>query len=103
VVYCGYSCSGPQNVGSKSPKGDGKWGQSDLDGNIAEWTLDWWTNPYPMPCNNCAELTDASYRVFRGMESGTSNILMFRSAERAANDPGSHAAGIGARCARTSL
>jgi len=40
AVYCGGTCS-IQNVGSKSPTGDGKWGQSDLAGNVVEWTLDW--------------------------------------------------------------
>ncbi len=45
AVYCGGSCSGTQNVGSKSPTGDGKWGQSDLAGNVSEWTLDWYEIP----------------------------------------------------------
>jgi formylglycine-generating enzyme required for sulfatase activity len=33
---------GMDDVGSQSPKGDGKWGHADLAGNTAEWTLDWW-------------------------------------------------------------
>lgn len=39
AVYCGGTCM-LMNVGSKSPKGDSKWGQSDLgpDGVVAIWT-----------------------------------------------------------------
>jgi formylglycine-generating enzyme required for sulfatase activity len=43
-------------VGSKSPKGDGMWGQSDLAGNVYEWVLDGFTEGYPLPCDDCAEL-----------------------------------------------
>src|SRR6185503_5212427 len=32
-------------VGSRSPQGDGKWGQADLAGNVWEWTLDWGATP----------------------------------------------------------
>jgi formylglycine-generating enzyme required for sulfatase activity len=42
-------------VGSRSPKGDGKWGQADLSGSTAEWTLDWFNVPSPT-CDNCANL-----------------------------------------------
>jgi formylglycine-generating enzyme required for sulfatase activity len=67
AVYCGDSCDGPQNVGSRSPKGDGKWGQSDLAGNLGEWTLDADLGPtYPTPCDNCAALiTDNSMQQVR--------------------------------------
>jgi formylglycine-generating enzyme required for sulfatase activity len=44
-------------VGSRSPKGDGKWGQADLSGSMAEWTLDWFNVPSPT-CGNCANLND---------------------------------------------
>ncbi|MGO8998339.1 MAG: formylglycine-generating enzyme family protein [Polyangiaceae bacterium] len=43
-------------VGSKSPLGDGRWGQSDLAGSMAEWVLDWYTAKLPLPCDNCAAL-----------------------------------------------
>ncbi|MGC9985870.1 MAG: SUMF1/EgtB/PvdO family nonheme iron enzyme [Polyangia bacterium] len=101
VFNCGNSCSGPQNVGSKSPKGDGKWGQSDLEGNVSEWTLDWYTSSYPTPCDNCAELTEASGRVLRGGGFPDSDVSLLQSDYRIDDYPGSHASGIGARCART--
>ena len=42
---------GTNNVGSESPKGDGKWGHSDLGGNVWEWVLDYGTGG---PCIDCA-------------------------------------------------
>jgi formylglycine-generating enzyme required for sulfatase activity len=102
AVYCSGSCSGTQNVGSKSPKGNGKWGQSDLAGNVYEWTLDWYESPYPTPCNSCADLIAATSRVIRG---GNFNNLAstLRSAYRFYINPVFPAYGIGVRCARTSL
>jgi formylglycine-generating enzyme required for sulfatase activity len=100
-AYAVYATTGAQNVGSKSPKGDGKWGQSDLAGNLWEWTLDWYAN-YATTCNNCADLTAASYRVIRG------GLFFFsasylRSAGRNYSYPWYVNYSIGARCARTSL
>jgi formylglycine-generating enzyme required for sulfatase activity len=101
--YAVYNSNAAQNVGSKSPKGDGKWGQSDLAGNLWEWNLDWYASPYTDPCNNCANLTSASdppYRVIRGgsIDDVASGL---RSAFRGGGDPGDLSYGDGARCART--
>ncbi|WP_394828306.1 formylglycine-generating enzyme family protein [Pendulispora albinea] len=52
-------------VGSKSPKGDGKWRQSDLSGSLWEWTLDT-EGGYPTPCIDCANLTNSPNRVRHG-------------------------------------
>ena len=98
AVYCGGTCS-VQNVGAKSPRGDGKWGQSDLAGNAWEWTLDWRGSPYPMPCHDCANVTEVSYRVFRGgsFDDITSTL---RSAARHVYYP-EHHGNLGSRCTRT--
>jgi formylglycine-generating enzyme required for sulfatase activity len=58
-------------VGSKSPLGDGYWGQADLAGNVFEWTLDWIAGnkpfySYPNPCSDCADLGPTTPRVIRG-------------------------------------
>jgi formylglycine-generating enzyme len=68
--YCGDYCALGDNVGSKSPKGDGRWGQADLVGALFEWALDWYADPYQTPCSNCARLTESpdhpDERVLRG-------------------------------------
>jgi formylglycine-generating enzyme required for sulfatase activity len=51
-------------VGSR-PAGDGRWGQSDLAGNVIEWALDAGA-PYPVPCADCAILTPETHRAIRG-------------------------------------
>jgi formylglycine-generating enzyme required for sulfatase activity len=60
----------PLPVGSKSPAGDGRWGQADLAGNLAEWVLDYGYNllDYPVPCVDCANTVEPSdgSRGFRG-------------------------------------
>jgi formylglycine-generating enzyme required for sulfatase activity len=56
--------SGPIMVGS-TPAGDGRWGHSDLAGNVSEWTLDYFAQPTP-ECNDCINTTTADQRVVRG-------------------------------------
>jgi formylglycine-generating enzyme required for sulfatase activity len=95
--------TGAQNVGSKSPKDDGKWGQSDLAGNVGEWMLDWYADTYPMPCENCADLAATFTRVDRGgcfLNIASENL---RSAERYGGYPDNRSDVGGARCGRTIL
>lgn len=51
-------------VGTK-PQGDGRWGQSDLAGNVDEWALDN-NGSYPTPCMDCVYLNAARDRIIRG-------------------------------------
>jgi len=44
----------PNDVGSESPKGDAKWGHSDMAGNAVEWNLDAWGTL--SACTDCANL-----------------------------------------------
>jgi formylglycine-generating enzyme required for sulfatase activity len=39
TAYCLAYPGAANRVGSESPKGDGKYGQADLAGNVWEWTL----------------------------------------------------------------
>jgi sulfatase modifying factor 1 len=51
-------------VGSR-PMGDGRYGQSDMGGNVAEWTLDW-SGAYQSMCTDCANLAPSASRQIRG-------------------------------------
>jgi formylglycine-generating enzyme required for sulfatase activity len=86
-------------VSSDSPKGDGKWGHTDLAGNAWEWTLDWST-VYYTPCSDCASLSSGSSRVIRGggfASTAASELASFRGA----NIPTDRYSGyVGVRCAR---
>jgi formylglycine-generating enzyme required for sulfatase activity len=99
--YCVNGTTGAANrVGSESPRGDSRWGQTDMAGDLHEWVLDWYMSIYPVPCINCATLTTLSQRVVRG-GSFTDVSGVLESGARSQTTPNNNSVGIGARCART--
>ena len=57
----------PTPVGSKSPKGDGRFGQADLVGNIGQWVVDGWADPIGVSsCQSCVFLSGSAAHVVRG-------------------------------------
>jgi formylglycine-generating enzyme len=105
--YANYDPSSPcvgtvADVGATSPKGDGRWGQSDLAGNVYDWMLDWYAPPYPQnPCTDCANLTPTATNLDRMIRGGGpfEPATVLRTGSRIAQSP-SVGQGTGIRCAR---
>ena len=98
--YCTAAGVGaPNRVGWNSPLGDGKFGQADLAGNVAEWTLDSYDR-YEPSCIDCVAMRIGNDQVVRG---GGYNYgaAYLHTTNRASVLARSAARGIGARCART--
>jgi sulfatase modifying factor 1 len=85
-------------VGSESPMGDGRWGQSDLAGNVFEWNLDSFA-PYGAGYPDSAYLATAPFRVIRG-GSFESDVSFLLASDRRSDDPTDRTSATGARCAR---
>ena len=83
-------------VGS-DPAGAGKYGQMDLAGSMWEWALDLHA-PYPVDCDNCANLNTGSLHVMRSGNWRYS--AMYLPVASRAPGPTFHGDGYGFRCAR---
>ncbi len=84
-------------VGSK-PAGDGRYGHSDLAGNVYGWLLDH-AGAWVDPCVDCAQLSDGIPRVARG-GSYRDDLGQMRVGVRSAFDSDVRADVFGFRCAR---
>lgn len=101
--YAVYEADAAAPVGSKSPKGDGRWGHADLSGNLNEWVLDWWGQQYSEECNDCAvRISDATGRVFRGGSFASNAVGLLSSDRLSAYKPTDRSVYLGGRCARSS-
>lgn len=87
------------DVGTKL-SGTGRWGHSDLGGNVWEWALDWHAVSYPAAeCVDCTNLSSGTNRVIRG-GSFTSAPGLVLTAYRNYAVPEKSSYQVGARCAR---
>ncbi len=95
-----YSTSSVAPVGTHV-SGNGRWDQSDMAGNVWEWTFDSWdaVTSYSVPCYDCVSGTDGPSRTLRGGSFG-SGAGTLSSVGRSNFPAATRSAEIGVRCVR---
>jgi len=106
IYACDYpsgpsSCAGMAKIASVGAAflGADRWGQFDMGGDVGEWVLDWYAG-YVDPCADCADVSAADFRVFRG-GSWRSNLSSLLPPSRVYGAPSYRDIYVGFRCART--
>jgi formylglycine-generating enzyme len=91
-------------VGSRSPKGDARWGHADMAGSLFDFTRDYWANAYPVPCVDCAVLAADPQQLMHvnrgGSHAHSASLALTTARERFGNDALSRSDNVSARCAR---
>jgi formylglycine-generating enzyme required for sulfatase activity len=90
-------------VGSRSPKGDARWGHADMAGALFEFTRDQ-VAPYAVPCADCAAFlpgasADPELRINRGGSRALPDTTA-RTTQREFSPANTQSDIVGARCAR---
>lgn len=104
-TYANYSYGqtqrGPTDVGAFSPKGDGRWGQADLGGNVYEWVWDLFQPAFTSPCTDCVgDIPDSVEDRARRGGGFYGDATSVRSVELGEHVPTFRNANLGFRCAR---
>jgi formylglycine-generating enzyme required for sulfatase activity len=99
-------CSGVKNiapVGSK-PLGNGRWGQADLSGNMAEWVEDW-VGDWPVDCTDCITFVPDTNgnRTVRGGAYDSFFFGLLETTVTIGTAPVGRGDSLGFRCARAPL
>jgi formylglycine-generating enzyme required for sulfatase activity len=105
TFYNGYSCAGGSRLTStvgSTPKGNGRWGQRDLAGNVWEWVLDTASIYSAAEYTDWANLTLGNMRVMRSGDAASIHpgSSWIRSTRRYGYDYATPSATLGSRCAR---
>jgi formylglycine-generating enzyme required for sulfatase activity len=104
AAYCNDVSCAVRDVGT-FPKGNGRWGQADLGGNIEELTLDFYDGSYVMPCVDCVYWPASTTVTGRGGSfSGPASAMLVSLRDNVlVTDIGPYVAAmprVGVRCAR---
>ena len=80
------------------PKGNGRYGHTDLGGNLGEWLLDS-SASYANPCTNCAAVDATATREVRGGSFYTVTADLLAGHRNGLNNPWNRGSDMGVRCA----
>lgn len=104
------ACTGVANIApvGTATLGAARWGQLDMAGEVWQWTLDWYSSSYDVPCTDCANLRSpypASVPAACGTRVARSTSYADRSSDlvstfRTVGFSPSARSSVGLRCAR---
>jgi len=95
TMFCSPGAHGSVVAVGSTPKGNGRWGHSDLAGNVWEWVLDWYGAYTASQTDNYANTSVGPGRADRGGPQAA------RAADRGSDDPAGRHYDLGLRCSRT--